>query len=265
MKKSSYTFIQMNTSAHLLRTCDELALSLKKETRVTGYDNPFDAPLSAHKPTSKCVALNLSLVNIGAAVLEGALRSVLCETLQRDSEILGEQSKSVQGQYSYLPTVKSYKLLTRYRNQVELQGGWSNLKKQLSEYLEIRIDELLSKQDTSGVNGLFTLRNIAAHGTGYVTPKHQVDDTDKDSYLSKWQSKTQELSVYVNKTFNLDVLEALQHPAFSYHFFELIKKLVSTIDSSSLPDNAEMLLHNIKSYSFGYRNPSVSLVLPQHQ
>ena len=87
-----------------------------------------------------------------------------------------------------------------------------------------------------------------------MIPKHALTDDDKGTYLFKWQSKTQSLTVYTKKVFNLDVLNALKHPCFAYHYLELIKELLELIQNENFPPNAKMLLDNIRNYSFGYRN-----------
>lgn len=254
MERTPFTFIQMNTSAHLLYAYDELALLVKRKAYISGEDNPFTVSYDKHVRKSEYLSLNLALMNMNAAVLEGSLRSLLCELLQRDAEMLGEHSIFNTYQPEYRMLARSYNQLKSLKEEVELQGGWDKLKRHYKEYLGVNIDTLLDKEKTSAINSIFTLRNIAAHGTSYVIPKVALTDNDKGTYLFKWQSKTQSLSVYTKKVFDLDVLEALQHPCFAYHFMELTKELMQKIKSDRFPPNAKMLLDNIRNYSFGYRN-----------
>lgn len=254
MERNQFTFVQMNTSAHLLYAYDELALKIKRKAQIFGVDNPFLIDYSKHQLSGEFIGLNLALMNMNAAVLEGSLRSLLCETIRRDSELLGELSISNKEQPEYRVLTSSYKLLKQFQEEVEFQGGWDKLKRLYKEYVGINLDEILDKEKTSAINSIFTLRNIAAHGTGYVIPKHPLTDDDKGTYLFKWQSKTQSLTVYTKKVFNVDVLTALKHPCFAYHYMELIKELLGNIQSDNFPPNASMLLDNIRNYSFGYRN-----------
>ena len=254
MERNQFTYIQMNTSAHLLNAYDELALTIKKKAYIPGESNPFNIPFDKHKQSAGCVGLNLALININAAVLEGSLRSLLCEVIQRDSEKLGEHTISNTDQPQYKVLTRSYDLLKSFQEEVEFQGGWDKLKRQYKEYLDVNLDKALDKEKTSAINSIFTLRNIAAHGTTYVVPKDTLTDDDKGTYLFKWQCKTQSLTIYTKKIFNLDVLSALQHPCFAYHYMELTKELLNKIQSDRFPPNAKMLLKNIRDYSFGYRN-----------
>ncbi|MFQ1952904.1 hypothetical protein ACK346_05820 [Aeromonas veronii] len=254
MERNHFTFIQMNTSAHLLYAYDELALKIKKEICMLDVKNPFSVAYDKHELNGLFIGLNLALMNMNAAILEGSLRSLLCEIIQRNSELLGEHSINNSGQPEYRVLTRSYELLKRFQEDVEFQGGWDKLKRQYKDYLGVSIDNLLDKEKTSAINSIFTLRNIAAHGTSYVIPKHELTDDDKGTYLFKWQSKTQSLTVYTKKVFNLDVLNALKHPCFAYHYLELIKELLELIQNENFPPNAKMLLDNIRNYSFGYRN-----------
>lgn len=254
MERNQFTFIQMNTSAHLLYAYDEIALKIKNEVRMYDVNDPFSVAYDKHELNGVFIGLNLALMNMNAAILEGSLRSLLCEIIQRDSELLGEHSISNSAQPEYRVLTRSYELLKRFKEEVEFQGGWDKLKRQYKEYLGLSLDEILDREKTAAINSIFTLRNIAAHGTSYVIPKKALTDDDKGTCLFKWQSKTQSLTVYTKKVFDLDVLNALKHPCFAYHYLELIKELLGDIQSENFPPNAKMLLNNIRSYSFGYRN-----------
>lgn len=204
---------------------------------------------------SEFIGQNLVLINLNAAILEGTLRSLICEILQRDSEKIGELSIIKKETSEYVALIRSYAVLKNFQDDVEFRGGWDNLKRQYNEYLNINLDDLLSKEKTNGINAIFTLRNFSAHGTGIVTPKNKLDDAQKDSYPFKWQSKVQGLTVYVKKEFNLELLESFSHPSFSKHFMDLTKELVSELNKrNGIPENAKLLLNNLEKYSFGHRN-----------
>lgn len=254
MERNQFTFMQMNTPSHLLYAYDELALTIKKKARMPDVNNVFSVSYDKHELNGEFIGLNLALMNMNAAILEGSLRSLLCEVIQRNSESLGEHSIANAAESEYLILTRSYDLLKRFQEDVEFQGGWDKLKRQYKEYLGVNLDGILDKEKTSAINSIFTLRNIAAHGTSYVIPKDTLTDDDKGTYPFKWQSKTQSLTVYTKKIFQSDVLTALTHPCFACHYMELIKELIESIFREDLPPNAKLLLDNIRSYSFGYRN-----------
>jgi hypothetical protein len=244
----------MNTTAHLLYAYDEMALAIKKNCHIYNVNDPFSVSYDKHELKSENIGLNLALMNMNAALLEGGLRSLLCEILQKESEKLGEHSIVNKDTPHHKTLARSYDLLKKFQEEVEFKGGWDNLKRQYKEYLGVNLDSILDKEKASAINAIFTLRNIAAHGTSYVLPKNPLGDEDKGTYLFKWQSKTQSLSIYTKKIFKVDVLDALQHPCFAYHYLELVKELLTKIQRDSFPPNANMLLKNITGYSFGYRN-----------
>ena len=66
MERNQLTFIQMNTSAHLLYAYDELALKIKKEVRMFDVNDPFSVAYDKHELNEVFIGLNLALMNMNA-------------------------------------------------------------------------------------------------------------------------------------------------------------------------------------------------------
>ncbi|WP_415894842.1 hypothetical protein ACMXYQ_11735 [Neptuniibacter sp. PT34_22] len=260
MEKSSYSFIQLNTSTYLLEACDSVAIQIRRKSRLVEReglytDYVFDEPYSNIQSSTEFIGLNLTYINQLAAVLEGTLRTFICELMQRDSGIIGELSISKKDEKDYGALVRAYSVTKKYREDIEFKGGWDNLKRQYREVLNINLDSVLEKEKVAGINSIFTLRNVAAHGTAIVTPKIKLDDVSEGDYPFKWQSKLQNLSVYIKKEFNLDLLDALQHPSLCFHYTNLVKEFTIALRNETvLPINSNALFNNLKNYSFGYVN-----------
>lgn len=253
MKRDHFTFIQMNTSAHLLASYQQIALSVKRKVHHQDYDNVFDAPYGELELNTEFIGSNLTLLNLNASILEGTLRTLMCEVLQRDSESIGELAIEKKEQLKYSAITRSYFLIKGFQDDVEFRGGWDNLKRQYRKYLSIDLDKILTKDDSAGINAMFTLRNVAAHGTALVMPKEKVTDEQGGTYLFKWQSKLQGLTVYIGKKFDMDYMDALSHPLFAKHFMDITKELLSKLGAAeNIPPNTKILLNNIEKYCFGY-------------
>lgn len=259
MEKVTYNYIQMNTSTHLLNASDHIAIQIRRKAKPIKMEDRcdyiFDLSYSQLERHTEFIGLNLIFINLLAAVLEGTLRTCICEIMQIDSEKLGELSNSKKNDPEYNAIVRSYAIAKKYSEDVEFKGGWDNLKKQYREYFQINLDKVLDKEKTSGINAIFTLRNVAAHGTAIVTPKVKLKDASEGEYTFKWQSKLQGLSVNIQQEFNMDLLDALQHPSLSFYFVNLVKELINSLGSNDkMPTNSKALLNNLKNYSFGHLN-----------
>lgn len=258
MERNTYSYIQMNTSTYLLQGCDQVALQIRRKARFTGEGYPdyiFTEKYSDIELSTEMIGLNLIYINQLAAVLEGTLRTFICEVMQVDAGKIGELSISKKSDDDYGAICRAYSITKKYKEDVEFKGGLDNLKRQYKEVLNKNIDSVLDKEKASGLNSIFTLRNVAAHGTAIITPKEKLEDGSEADYPFKWQRKLQSLSVYVKKEFDLDLLDALQHPSLSYHFTELVKEFLNKFrGGANLPINSEALFNNLGNYSFGYQN-----------
>ena len=258
MEKSTYSLIQMNTSTYLLQACDTIATKIRKEARhktTICEEYIFTKPYIEINTSTQFIGLNLSFLNQLAAALEGTLRTLLCEIIQRDSGKLGELAIVKKDDSDYRALVRAYAIGKKYKEEVEFKGGWDNLKRQFSEVLEVNLDKIIEPEKMSGINAIFTLRNVAAHGTAIVTPKNKLNDKSEGEYPFKWQSRLQTLSIHVKKEFDMELLEALQHPSFAYYFTNLVIQFTERLKGSmDFPVNSESLFKNLIGYKFGYLN-----------
>lgn len=256
MEKTIDTYIQMNTSTHLLNSYEQLALKIKQLTpNNRDYPEITNAPYEHLEKKTEFIGLNLTLLNLNAAILEGTLRTLICEVLHRDSVKIGDLSIEKKETPEYLALTRSYGVIQSYKDDAEFKGGWDNLKRQYKEYLSINLDGLLTKDQANGVNSIFTLRNIAAHGTALITTDERLTDEHKGTYPFKWQSKIQRLTLHVESEFGDNLMNSLSHPLFCKHFMDITKVLIEKLNrGNGIPENAAILLNNLQNYKFGFRN-----------
>lgn len=258
MEKHVSSYIQMNTSTYLLKACDEIACKIRRKARFSGEGNPeyiFTEQYTDIVSSAEYIGLNLVYMNQLAAVLEGTLRTLICEIMETDAGKMGELSILKENDDDYMAICRAYKIARKYKEDVEFKGGWDNLKVQYREVLGRDINKVLDKDKTEGLNSIFTLRNVAAHGTAIVTPKVNLNDASEGEYPFKWQRKLQNLSIYVKKEFDLELFDSLQHPSMSYHFTGIVKEFITEFrGKGQLPLNSQALFNNLEKYEFGYQN-----------
>lgn len=247
------------TSTSLLIAYEVLALGYKKSQSIRtplAYDENNE--LKNAKPPKHDYAnynQSLALLVLNASILEGTLRSIISEKLSSDINEEIEQGKKA-GKTS--PS-KSEQLMYKFRDEVELQGGWENLKNQYSFYFDISLEKSTDESTREGVNALFVLRNILAHGTAIIQPSETMDEEMKDIYPYTWQRKTQRAHIYLKTTFGHEsFFENLAEYAVPEHFMEVTKKFLNDIEGQlkPLPERAKKATDMISKYSFGYINYS---------
>lgn len=242
-----YLFFQ--TCSPLLVSYEILALSFSKtirkydENKVNG-----NSCLSNYNTTFTLLILN-------ASILEGVLRSILIWKIKNEVENTIKERQSL----GYDSPSKAENLLYKFREEVEHQGGWESLKNQYSLFLDISLESVMNKSyenTKEAINVLFTLRNILAHGTTIIQPKDKMPDDMKNVYPYKWQSKTQQASVYLNKQFNKgeNILDNLSSDAVPEHFMNITKQFITKLkDEIEIPKESKEIIDMIEKYTFGYR------------
>ena len=108
-----------------------------------------------------------------------------------------------------------------------------------------------------GIENLFVLRNVLAHGTALIQPSTTMADDMKGIYPFNWQSKLHGVSMYLEKQFKRSaVFENLAHPDVAEHFMEVTKRYFIEIEKKfdPIPDRASETIQMIKTYAFGYAN-----------
>ena len=173
------------TSISLLIAYEILALGHKKAKVIR---TPLSFEENQAQPKDHDYAnynQSLALLVLNASIVEGTVRSILSEKISDDVDYEIEKGKKA-GQTE--PS-RSERLLYKFREEVELQGGWEKLKGQYAQYLELSLDKITDDKTTEGLNALFVLRNILAHGTAIIQPKTKMHDDLKDIYPFNWQSR----------------------------------------------------------------------------
>jgi len=243
-----YFFFQ--TCSPLLISYETLALDFSKTIRLRKHDDVDGNSCRSNYNTA------FTLLILNASILEGVLRSILIWKIKEEVETTIKERQSL----GYDSPSKTENLLYKFREDVEHQGGWENLKNQYSLFLGISLESVMNKTHENtkeAINVLFTLRNILAHGTTIIQPKNKMPDDMKDVYPYKWQSKTQQASVYLNKQFNKgeNILDNLSSNAVPEHFMNITKQFITKLkDEIKIPKESQEITNMIEKYTFGYRS-----------
>lgn len=247
------------TSISLLVAYEILALAYKKALSIrTPFEiDPTEELKRVELPKHDYANYNqsLALISLNASILEGTLRTIISEKLAVDINMAIEEANE-SGRAG--PT-KSEQLLFKYRDELETQGGWENLKSQYLFYFDLSIEKATDESTREGINALFVLRNIITHGTAIIQPSEKMEEDMKDVYPYTWQRKIQRAHVYLKTEFGHDgFFENLAERAVPEHFMTVTKKFLRDIHTQVKPasERAEKTVHMISNYSFGYINYS---------
>ena len=232
----------IETSYHLLQTYERLALEYKRRK------TPHDAALSQSYLN---YGYSLALLNLNAAIVEGALRSALSETIwdEVDEQVAAGMEK---GRTSKGPMEQ---LLYRFQMEVDGQGGWAKLKEQYSIWRGIDLDKGISSDSKEAVEALFVLRNVLAHGGTLLQPTEAVPDELKDDAVAAWYRKLQRARVYLEKQFkHNDVFMNLSEFAVPQHFLENSQKYVKEVSvlAGLDPKRGKQCWEGFLNYQFGF-------------
>lgn len=240
----------IETSYSLLQAYERLALEYKRR------QNPHSPilPGMAEQPSQDYAnyGYSLALLNLNAAIVEGALRSALSESVWNEVE---NQIKlgTAKGQTRKGPMEQ---LLYRFQMEVDGQGGWSKLKEQYSIWLNVELDKV-SAGPKEAVEVLFVLRNVLAHGGTLLQPTEEVPDDIKDDAVAAWYRKLQRARVYLQKKFKHDdVFENLSEFAVPEHFFNESKLYLQEVKALAQldPQRGKQSWEGVMKLSFGYRS-----------
>lgn len=242
-----YLFFQ--TCSPLLVSYEILALDFSKNIRLRKYNDVNSNSSHSNYNTA------FTLLILNASILEGVLRSILIWKIKEEAENIIKERQSL----GHNSPSKAESLLYKFREDVEHQGGWENLKNQYSLFLGVSLENIMKKSHENAkdaINILFTLRNILAHGTTIIQPKNKMPDDMKDVYPYKWQSKTQQASIYLNKQFNKgeNILDNLSSDNVPEHFMNITKEFINKLkDEIKIPNESQEIIEMIEKYTFGYR------------
>ena len=226
----------IETSFYLMKSYEFLSISHSKT--FSELDRNIDEEYSINY--YNCFAL----INLNAGIIEGLLRSILVEKIEREYD----------NQIAINDSVVITSILQKARYEIETQGGWEKLQEQFSAYLKINLKTILGDDLFQSLKILFKLRNIFAHGTTLVEPIEKISDDDKNYYPYKWQTNLQEVNSYCKENFRKDsIFNALALYDFPIHFFEKTKALSSIIKEnfSGLHPRIDNVVHEISLVKFG--------------
>lgn len=247
VKHMQYLFFQ--TCSPLLISYETLALDFSRTIRLRKLDDVDGNSCRSNYNSA------FTLLILNASLLEGVLRSILIWKIKEEAENIIKERQGL----GYDSPSKAENLLYKFREDVEHQGGWENLKNQYSLFLGISLENIMKGIDENtkeAINVLFTLRNILAHGTTIIQPKHKMPDDMKDVYPYKWQSKTQQASVYLNKQFGMgeNIIDNLSSDAVPEHFMNITQQFIAKLkDEIEIPKESQEIINMIEKYTFGYR------------
>lgn len=248
--KLKYTILETSTS--LLVAYEVLANAYDKaRTRRESFKRIQSKAEEVELPTKDFSNYNysFSMLVLNASIIEGVLRSILSEIISDDADINVQKGIS-EGQTE--PS-KLERLHYKFRDEIEAQGGWNKLKEQYSLYLNISLDKVLSKEFVEGVDVLFVLRNIMAHGTAIIHPQTSMSEEMKEMYPYTWQRKLQRTRVYLQKQFgHEDVFDNLAEYDLPIHFLNITKAYFNELESviDPMPARGKLTIDKLKEYSF---------------
>ena len=137
-----------------------------------------------------------------------------------------------------------------------ISGHIIAFKEQFKFYFDDSIESKIGKQVYESINVLFTLRNVLAHGTTLIQPKYKMDETLKDIYPYKWQTKLQDVDIYLEKNFGKgSIIDNLACHSVPEHFINATKELFLILEKNYSPFTKRIknTTDMLKQYSFGKR------------
>ena len=228
----------IETSLYLMKSYEFLSISHYKTFKE--FERNVD------KSDSINYYNGLALISLNAGIIEGLLRSILVEKIEKEYDEVSKKNIST--------SIKS--ILIKSRNEIETQGGWEKLQEQFSTYFDINLKSVLGNNNFLTLKVLFKLRNIVSHGTAFIEPLNKIENLDKDLYPYKWQTKLQEVNNYCVENFGENsIIKAMGLYKFPIHFFEKTKEIIILLekDFSNLHPRIDNVFNEIKIVEFGKR------------
>ena len=240
----------LETAASLLVGYEVLALEYNRAKGRRGsisFEDDSDETL----PTKsfKNYDYTFSMLVLNASIIEGVLRSILSEIIAQDINKRVEEGNS-RGQTE--PS-RSERLHYKFRDELEVQGGWGKLKEQYALYLNVSLDKIIPSKVKESIEVLFVLRNILAHGTAIIQPKTEMGESMKDLYPYTWQRKLQRVRVYLEKEFgHTDVFDNLAEYDVPVHFLNATKQYFEKLETEigPIPERGKLTMERLKKYEF---------------
>ena len=244
----------LETSTSLLIAYESLALAYKsmyerQESYSTlGMTGSVPSAVNPYNNFSH----GLALLVINASIIEGTLRSILSSRVLDDIQIASVEGLR-KGQTG--PDFPE-KLMRKFLSDLELTGGWQQLKSAYQTYLGDKIETKINNSDLlQTIEVLFTLRNIFAHGTSLIKPSEVMGEHESEEYPYNWQNKLHPLQVYLKKQFRYeDIFDNLAEYGMPEHFFAKTQEFFLLVETglAPMPLRVSKTLDMLKGMSFGY-------------
>ncbi|MNJ32536.1 hypothetical protein D3C77_272020 [compost metagenome] len=232
------------TATSLLLAYESLAIAHKRTLRRVTKEGEETHPYFSYMH-------GFGLFILNASIIEGTVRTILTEKVREDLDAAVKRGKRAGRTEHDSPT----RLLQKFLVDLESSGGWDNLVKNSGvSYYGTRLDQEVTLEVKEGIQALFVLRNVLAHGTTLVQPTSKMPEDMKDEYPYTWQSKLGGVAIYLEKQFKRGgVFENLAHPDAPEHFMEVTKQFFTQIEPRFAPINerAANTIDMIKRYYFG--------------
>lgn len=250
-------YLTFNTSTFLMESYEDLAILVSKEQKNCQFDfdiKNHDSIFPEEKKGSReNIKININMLNLNAAIVEGTIRQLFSSILNRDHHYLGDMASKANSDDDKILLMRAYKQISTAHINNESQGGWENLRESVNNYLDIKIDDYMN--DKSAFKTLFQLRNAIAHGTALIAPVTKMSDDDKGTYLFKWQSKLQESSTFILNKFGCSIFKALERPDFSIVFWEETTSFMKNVkESNFFKCDQDFILDNFESFAYGQKS-----------
>lgn len=192
-----------------------------------------------------------ALLILNASIIEGTIRTILTERVTDDLSKVIERNMAAGLSEHTAPD----RLLARFLRDLESSGSWKKLTEASSAYLGAPMDSTIPKDVREGIDVLFALRNVLAHGTALIQPVEQLGDDMKDVYPYDWQRRLQRVAVYLESQFKKgSVFKNLAHPDMPEHFMDVTKRYFAEINTAHapIPQRAAITIEMVRKYHFGY-------------
>ncbi|BBE49661.1 hypothetical protein OYT1_ch0085 [Ferriphaselus amnicola] len=228
---------------YVLETAD--ALTLSYEILALEHKRSQSLGFETYRTTFPLLMLN-------ASIIEGTLRFWLASSVKHEMARLIEQGT----QLGKTEKDKAEQLLEKFLIEIEGSGGFEKLVSQYNFYFDISLVAKNQGYDQEAIKALFTLRNVLAHGTAVIAPKHPASSPDKENYVDNWQSRLQQVNTVIfAATGTSDVYAALKDYRLPEYFFGQSKTFLKSI-YAMLPQhtvNAGIAYSAFTDLSFGFR------------
>lgn len=192
-----------------------------------------------------------ALLILNASIIEGTMRTILTERVTADLDRAIQRNNAAGLTAHTAPD----RLLARFLRDIESTGSWQKLAEAGSAYLGAPMDSDISKEVREGIEVLFALRNVLAHGTALIQPIARMGDDLKDVYPYDWQRRLQRIEGYLEATFKKgSIFKNLAHPDMPEHFIGITKRYFTEVAPrvAPIPERAATTIAMIQKYHFGY-------------